>query len=189
MSCPYYKFQSGLFGGDYWCKAADVRVDSGFYNTYCNGYRYNECPTYKKKASPGGCYLTTIVCQILKKEDNDKNLNTLRSFRDKIMQKDENYNDKLLDYDNIGPILATCLAGDKNNQELAEFLYEEIITTVARDIKNKNYDEAVMKYEIMTLSLINYYGLKHWYNDSKEENYGVEEFYPELAGHGVRKRK
>jgi len=190
MSCPYYTFQSGLFGGDYWCKASDVRVDSGFYKIYCNGYRYNECPKYKEKAkSSGGCYLTTIVCQILNKEDNDKNLNTLRFFRDEVMQKEENYHNMLLDYDNIGPVLATYLATDEHNQELAKFLYDEIITPVAEDINNKKYEEAVTKYEIMTLSLINYYGLKNWYNDSRKENYGEEEFYPEVAGHGVRVRK
>ena len=36
----------------------------------------------------------------------------------------------------------------------------------------------------MTLALINYYGLKHEYNNDKDNDYGYLEFNPKTAGHG-----
>lgn len=189
MSCPYYTFKSSFFGGDYWCNATNQSVNEDIYYKFCRNYDYDGCNIYKKNTAPGGCYLTTVVCGILKKDDNDKALNTLRSFRDNVMQKNEDYKEKLLDYDNVGPIIADCMMRDSDRLKLANFLYDKIILDVASDIENKKYDDAVLKYEVMTLSLINYYGLKHWYNDNRKDNYGVKDFNPELSGHGVRVKK
>lgn len=191
MSCPFYTFKSSFFSGDYWCNVTNKSVNNDMYYKYCRNYDYDACPIYRKQnSSSSTCYLTTIVCNILGKEDNDPVLNTMRSFRNNVMQKQEEYTDKLIDYDNIGPILSFKLFADKdNNKAISEFLYERILTPITKDIDNEDYDKAVEKYEVMTLSLINFYKLKHWYNDSRDENYGITKFNKETLGHGVRIRK
>lgn len=35
MSCTFYSFKGGLFGGDYWCDKKDCRVDNDTYRRYC----------------------------------------------------------------------------------------------------------------------------------------------------------
>lgn len=190
MSCPFYTFKNGFLSGDYWCNVTNQSVNDDIYYRYCRNYDYDICPVYKKQNnSSSTCYLTTIVCSILGKKDDDQVLNTMRSFRDNVMQKQEEYFDKLLDYDNVGPILSYKLFTDKDNKVISELLYEDVLTPISQDINKKEYDKAVEKYEIMTLSLINYYRLKHWFNNSKDENYGITEFNKEMLGHGVRTRK
>ena len=106
MSCTYYRWNGGSFTGDYWCDKNDKRVDSDTYSKYCRGYYYSDCPVYKRSDSSGGCFITTIVCNVLGKSDDDKVLNNLRYFRDNVLKKDECYRYILIDYDNIGPVIA-----------------------------------------------------------------------------------
>ena len=84
MSCSYYKFSSSLFGGDYWCTKNDCRVDEKTYIKYCRDYNYSSCSIFRKVDS-SGCFITTIVCDILKKPDDDKVMKNLRYFRDNVL--------------------------------------------------------------------------------------------------------
>lgn len=188
MACTYYEFKSSLFGGDFWCQKKDCQVDNDTYYKYCRGYSYGDCPIYKHTEC-SGCFITTIVCQILGHDDNDKVLNNLRNFRDNILQNNEEYHDLLKDYDNIGPKLADCIQNDKDKFEMATGLYNNIILPISNLIEKKDYDNACNKYNIMTLALINYYGLKHEYNNAKDNDYGYQKFDAKQAGHGKRKVK
>lgn len=67
----------------------DCRVDDGTYRKYCRDYNYDECPIYKHQES-SSCFITTVACQILGKEDNDPVLNDFRKFRGNILQKIQN---------------------------------------------------------------------------------------------------
>ena len=185
MSCPYYTFKSGLlFGGDYWCMVHDRSVDQSVYSNYCKDYNYSECSIYKSKNPSSGCFITTVVCEILHKEDNCDLLNDLRSFRDNVLQKDEKYSEYLQDYDNIGPVIASKLRKDNNREDIASTIYTKALLPINDLLKNKEYDKACEKYYIMTLLLINYYNLKHVYNLGKDSgNYAVD-FELETAGHG-----
>lgn len=183
MPCTYYSFKSNLFGGDYWCDKKNVRVDNDTYYKYCRGYSYGECPIYRQSNS-SGCFITTVVCDILGKKDDDKILNNLRSFRDNILQQDSEYYNILKDYDNIGPVLADAMENDKDKVKMATFLFNTVIMPINSLIENKQYEQACEKYYLMTLALINYYGLKHEYNNDKDNDYGYLEFNPKTAGHG-----
>ena len=63
-------------------------------------------------------------------------------------------------------------------------LYQNVLVPVANLISEKEYDKAVEKYYVMTLMLVNYYGLKHDYNDIKDDDYGYQSFDPSVSGHG-----
>jgi len=189
MSCTFYDYKSGLFSGDYWCKKKDCRVDEDTYYKYCRGYNYDACPIFKERESSSPCFITTVTCQILGKNDNDPLLNRFRSFRDNVLQKDKKYGDTLKEYDVIGPQIADCLINDKDRAKLAKGIFETVLLPVDILIQQQKYEEAVEKYYIMTLSLVNYYGLKHEYNQIKEKDYGYQqgEFVPNLAGHGYKR--
>lgn len=186
MSCPYYEYKSGLFSGDYWCDKKDCAVNDDIYYQYCRNYDYSSCPIYKHTES-SGCFLTTIVCNLLGKSDNDTILNDFRNFRNHILQKQEKYYDILKEYDTIGPVIKDAILIDSNRQIIANGIYQNGLLPIHHLIQQKNYDQAVENYYVMTLMLINYYGLKKEYNQLKDKNYYNLNFDPTKAGHGRRR--
>lgn len=187
MSCPYYTFKNGLlFGGDYWCMVHDRSIDSNVYNNYCKNYNYNQCSIYKSKNPSSGCFITTVVCEILHKKDNCELLSNLRNFRDNVLQKDEKYYEYLQDYDNIGPIIADKLRRDKDRENVAKVIYNNGLLPINESLNNNEYDKACEKYYVMTLLLINYYGLKHVYNLGKDSGEYYKNFEVVTSGHGKK---
>ena len=188
MSCTFYSFKSGLFGGDYWCDKKDCRVDSDTYYRYCRGYSYSDCPIYKQSNS-SGCFITTIVCNILGKSDDDEVLNVLRDFRDNVLQSDSKYSDVLKNYDTIGPVIANSILNDSESEKMASNVYSNMILPIVLLIENKEYDRAVSNYEKMTLSLVDCYGYREYFENLKNNNYGYidNEFELKMSGHGKRK--
>ena len=182
MSCQYYKWNS-----DYWCMKNNHRVSDSDYYTYCRNYNYSDCPTYKHQES-SGCYLTTLVCIILKKDDHDYVLDTMRKFRDNYLQKDQQYEQLLKDYDNIGPVLAQWIIKDSDSKVMAQDLYDKVLMKIAQELENKHYDLALSLYEDMTLSLIKHYGLDSLYQSLKASNYYLEFFDQTTAGHGIKQK-
>lgn len=189
MACTYYCYKSGLFSGDYWCNKKDERVDEGTYYQYCRNYDYTNCPIYKQ-TEVSGCFITTVACQILGKEDHDPILDDFRNFRDNVLQKNEKYYEILKEYDIIGPKLAKCIFYDKDKTKIASGIYNTVLTKIHHLVSQKKYDEAVEKYYVMTLMLINYYSLKHEYNQIKETKFDDFLFIPNQSGHGrIKKRQ
>ena len=186
MSCPYYTFKGGLFGGDYWCRLSDSSVNESMYSNYCKNYNYSNCSIYRKENPSSGCFITTVVHDILGKKDDCEILNNLRVFRDDVLQKNEKYHEYLQDYDNIGPVIADSLYHDKDREKMAKGIYDIALVPISNLVKQKKYDEAVEKYHVMTLCLINYYGLKHGYNYEKDNGIYEIDFVAEKAGHGKR---
>lgn len=140
------------------------------------------CSYYKDR---NACYITTIVCNLLGFSDNCGILNTLRKFRNDVMQKDIAYKKVLYEYDTIGPKIACNLDKDFRNSEdkdLVFELYNFYIQPTARLVDEKKYDEAVARYSEMTNALKEYYGI--------DEDINVDENYDyENGGHGVKKLK
>lgn len=187
MSCTYYRWNGGIFG-DYWCDKKDCRVDSDTYYKNCRDFNYDECPIYRHSESSGPCFITTVLCEILGLPDNHETLNTLRAFRDNILQKDKQYEEILKIYDIIGPMLAYRLKIDKNKEQLASELYNLSLLPIIEEIKNKNYAKAIKHYIYMTLSLISSYNLRTTYNSLKDIGFECSNFNQKTAGHGYIKR-
>ena len=81
---------------------------------FCNWYRAfyypdDKCESHYRPrgGNPGGgCYITTMICDVLGKEDTCEALEVLRSFRNDVLQKDEKYAPILYEYDVVGPKIA-----------------------------------------------------------------------------------
>ena len=88
----------------------------------------------------------------------------------------------------MGPVLSDCISNDKDKKELSSFLYNSVLVPINTLIEQEKYEDACEKYYVMTLSLINYYGLKHPYNSHVDNDYGyVDNFDRESSGHGYKK--
>ena len=158
--------------------------EKGYCEVYkCCYYPDDSCTTYyrNKKGSSSGCFITTIVCDILGMEDNSSVLNTLRSFRDNVLQKDEKYKEVLYEYDTVGPIISRNLSVDfvdKEDKELPNAMLDYFILPTVELVNNKKYDEAVNKYIKMVNSLKDYYAIDD-IEIEKDKNYDYKK-----GGHG-----
>ena len=179
MACTYYYFKDN----DYYCQKKHDYVNSDTYWKYCRNYDYGDCPIYKESDQSSSCYLTTIVCETLAKEDNDPVLNSMRGFRDNVLQKSAEYDNILKRYDGIGPLIADHIRKDSDRLTLSEYLYDKFLSPISNYIKEKKNEKAITLYEIMTLSLINYFNLKHQYNDLDLSD---KNFVREFSGHGKK---
>lgn len=157
-----------------------------YYKGYCSWYKTyyypgNSCNHQRTRDNNNSnCYITTIVCDVLGKNNNDEVLTTLRYFRDEIMQKDEKYYDTLREYDVVGPIIAKNIAKDFNEDKdtsIWEIIFNNYILPVANYIKNNTYDLAVSKYKEMVTNLKEYYSITN--EDTLIDNYDMSR-----GGHG-----
>lgn len=102
--------------------------------------------------TPSGCYITTIVCDILGYEDNCELLQSFRNFRDNVLKNNPNYLSILLEYDIIGPTISEKIRQEKNNYGLALGLMNYFLIPCANYIKIEDIDSAVEAY----VNMVNY---------------------------------
>ena len=69
-----------------YCTIDGHKVSSWEWSNKCS-YRYGEdCAVKSSTNSSGGCFITTVTCEILDKKDDDVVMNGLRKFRDEVLQ-------------------------------------------------------------------------------------------------------
>ena len=138
-----------------------------------------------KSHSSSGCYITTIMCNILEMPDDNYYLQTLRNFRDNVLKKDAKHFPLLIQYDKIGPIIASQLEKDENNKEIAQVLFTNYIEKTVSAIEEEKINTAINIYMAMTMSLAERYNLDNnimLVNDEKPTDI-------ELLGHARTRKK
>lgn len=186
--CTYLDINYGHSSGKFWCNTKCERhfgtdPECG---SFCRAYSRdsgtinNVIDIAKSYTSGGGCYLTTMLCKILKLPDNNVYLETMRDFRKNVLQKDEKYKALLVEYDIVGPVIANSLANDPLKEAIAKIYLNNFIIPITEFINNKENDRAVDKYYQMTNNLKTFYGLNN-YNVSVEQ---IDNADIEKSGHG-----
>ena len=105
----------------------------------------------------GGCYITTAICDILRMDDDNSYLEKLRSFRENYMRG--NVDSILAEYDVVGPIICKSLLEDNLKEIKSLMMFENYIKPIVTLLDNKQYTEAILKYEQMTNELMNEYNI------------------------------
>lgn len=138
-----------------------------------------------KSHSSSGCYITTIMCNILEMPNDNYYLETLRNFRDNVLKKDAKNFPLLIQYDKIGPIIASCLEKDENNKEIATMLFNHYIEKTVTAIEEGKITTAINIYIGMTMAL------QERYNVNKEVITVdiTEPLDMELLGHARTRKK
>ncbi len=152
-SCIYFEDNSGN-GYD--------NHNADYVKGYCTWYRSyyypdDSCPHYKQKEESSSCYITTMVCEKLGMDDHSEVLETLRSFRNDVLQKDQKYQGILFEYDSVGPKISKCLK--REDKSFIKKIYDGFLYPIVLLIKGKKYEEAIQKYIQMTRSLEECYGI------------------------------
>lgn len=126
-----------------------------------------------------GCYITTIVVNILGLPDNCIELETLRKFRCEYLQKDSKYADLLIKYDALGPVIARVIANLDNAFDVASDLYMAYIKGTVLYLKNGKIDEAIEIYTEMMNNLIKEYLSSYLIPNTIKKDYDLSQ-----SGHG-----
>lgn len=164
--CTYLKETPSSYG-KYWCtkKGEDHYADDSVCGRECKAYnRSDSCISNmisysKNNRSTGGCYITTILCEILNMPDNNIFLTELREFRENYM-KSSLLNILILQtYDTYGPTIAKMINNDANKNELASHVLTRYLYPAVSCILEGEYEAAKMAYIDMTNWLCEHYGI------------------------------
>ena len=154
MSCPYYKFDSGLFGGDYYCIKQEKAVSSDIYYKYCRNYDYDDCPIYKSiSGSSSGCFLTSACTAARGLSDDCHELNTLRSFRDNWLKQQPGGIELIARYYEIAPKVVAAIDAKPDRLEIYDRIYREMVVPCVELIGQNEYQEVLGLYKSYTLKL------------------------------------
>jgi len=153
-SCIFLDPSDCKYGDRYYCQNKHVRVKVD--DRACSEFRKvgNKNNSDYERA---GCYITTIVCEILGYGDSCEVLDLLRSFREKVLKNDPAYYALLLEYDQVGPIIANRLRKDSEGKILAMELLRSFLVPCAKSIKGNLDGEAVSIYQ----NMVNFLKLKY----------------------------
>lgn len=156
--CEYMDIKdvSPYDSGKSWCRERREYVDP--YSRACSNRFKND--DIKNPPSNEGCYLTTIVCEVLGQPDNCPTLNTLRVFREEILKKDEKYHDLLCEYDIVGPVIAEAIRSCLKPIVFSKFLLDTYIEPTVKCVHEEKYELAVMIYKHMVEQLKTLVGVK-----------------------------
>ncbi len=103
---------------------------------------------------PSGCYITTIVCNILGYSDDCEVLTTLRSFRENVLRPNKEYHNLLAEYDLIGPIISERIKNKKDNEKFCLNITHDFLIPCVNAIKNNEEEKAIELYKQMIWYLI-----------------------------------
>lgn len=173
---------------DFWCDGRDEYrcLDD---TDICFKYRrrkmyfrdYQEMDDLYRRTNRSDCFITTIVCKMLGHKDDSIILNTLRDFRNNILNKNECYKNLLMEYDVVGPKIANYLLKE-NDKALANMLYNNFILLTAEYINKEDYNNAILRYSRMVYLLKEYFSIKDEYQNCDDYDY-------EKGGHGCYIKK
>ena len=107
---------------------------------------YQICEKIEKTLSSSSCFLTTIVCEGLGKEDHCEELTTLRKFRDEYIRQQPYGNALIAEYYRIAPPIVVALKQSEDFHHQVHELHEKYILTCLRYIETGQEEQAVDHY-------------------------------------------
>ena len=155
------KNQSRWNDKEYYCreKCRYMNVSDSEAN-YCRYFSYNGGNKNNNGGyRPSGCYITTIVVDILGYEDNCEVLQTLRNWRENYLKTKIEHLPILFEYDIVGPLIAKYISLEKNKYQLCLGLMKYFLIPCVNLIKENKLEEAVEVYKNMVLHLKDNYAI------------------------------
>ena len=154
-ACTYLGETADCYG-KYFCpeKYEDHLATDPKCNSFCEAYGRSDSARknmYENSASHSdGCYITTIICEILGYPDNHYCLETLRNFRDNKMTITEENMKLLAIYDIIGPQIAENLSHNSQRKMIAKSYFQTYIINAVEAILENRDQAAINIYTEMT---------------------------------------
>ena len=138
----------------YWCKSGHGYKSPN--DKKCNyDFCYNPESSHTPNSgyTPSGCYITTMVCNILGYQNDCALLTLLRKFRENVLKCDFKYYQLLIQYDMIGPEISRAIYQKDDKYAFALHMCDEFLFPCAEAIKEGMLDGAVEIYKNMIQKL------------------------------------
>ena len=148
----------------YWCEKYGKSVSACRVACDRSTYAFNRSDSLMEdlKESSKGCYIATMICDALNKENS---LENLRKLRYDVMEKDKQYNDTLALYDVVGPRIVNNIEKEENKLQIVSNLYNLCIEKVSKLVKLNKKNEAIKLYKDMINLLVQGYQIKDEQNN------------------------
>lgn len=153
MSCPFYKYESGFFSGDYYCVKQEKVVNSDIYYKFCRNYDYTDCPIYKHESSSGGCYLTSACTAARGLPDDCYELQTLRRFRDEWLKQQPDGILLIARYYEVAPKIVAAIDTREDRLAVYDGIYQDLVMPCVKLIEQEYFADALNLYRAYTESL------------------------------------
>ena len=137
-----------------WCKPCVEKVVSKWNDTFTE-YKigYGTYENIKSGFKSKLCYITTAVCESLNKEDNCRELNLLRNYRDNILAVEEDGQKLINEYYDIAPTIVKRIDRSEDSDAIYNKLYDDFIVKCIENIENYEYDKCREIYTEMVTEL------------------------------------
>lgn len=189
--CTYLNVDRGHENGKFFCekKWEYIYADEFSCGRFCRAYSRED--RLIKKAEEvsneykhgGGCYITTMICNILSMKDNNIYLTQLRNFRDSYLSKNDFGIEILIQYDMVGPKIVKSLINDNGKFNISYTLFNNYIKQAVASILSNDYNKAICIYTDMTNKLMKYYDID--YSKDNSNNFDLKDIG---KGHGLVKK-
>lgn len=147
------------YGNKYYCNYQRKYVELTDKGCYKFMKDPSKCKTKNGSYRPAGCFITTIVCNILGYEDDCELLALLRNFRDNTLKTDPQYLHLLIEYDKIGPLICSGIRCESNRKAFCLGLLKYFLIPCVNAIKEGNNEEAIEMYKNMVIYLTDEFNL------------------------------
>jgi hypothetical protein len=109
-------------------------------------------PEPSKSPEPG-CFLTTVCVNHMGLNDNCHELEVLRNFRDNYMRKQNNGDELIAEYYQIGPAIVSIINDSEFKDVILSNMYRDLVKPSINLIEQNKLEEALHYYIDFTLAL------------------------------------
>lgn len=128
--------------------------------TYKEEEHYSSHTTYHSSSSDSLCFITTAACRALHADDNCRELNLLRWFRDAKLQSTPQGETIVREYYRIGPLLVDAIEHSADPEHLYQSLWKDYIGPSCAAIEGQQWDTAKHIYIDMVKKLCHQFGVE-----------------------------
>ena len=137
-----------------WNNSYGSWMDNGWNNSYGswsdsgwnNSYGSWSDSGWSNSGGGGGCYITTATVEHLGLDDDCDELNTLRIYRDKLIEEDPEFRKIVLEYYKTAPQIVEKISNSPNKDEILDSIYNNMVLPVLKLLKNGKIKEAKEYY-------------------------------------------
>lgn len=141
---------SGSWQDKGWNNSSGSWIDKGWNNSSGSwqdkGWSNSSGNWGDSGGSGGGCYITTACVTFKGLDDNCHELKILRRYRDQLIQEDDNFRAKVLEYYRKAPLIVQHIELDTEKDKVLESLYQNMILPCVSLLENGQAEEAKALY-------------------------------------------
>ena len=133
-----------------WSNSPSSWQDKGWNNSFDNwldqGWSNSSDSWGDSGGSGGGCFITTACVEQRGLADDCREMQVLRHYRDILVEKDESFRGKVLEYYRKAPLIIHAIEAREDSSKIYNALYDEMIKPCVNLLEEGKTEEAKSLY-------------------------------------------